>query len=303
MNAPKGRILDGLQAGTLAHDYAQFLQREDPLERWKDVVAHAEDIACSVDPGRYAMPKDLVDRLSGKVPGIRDLLANVEFADHAARRLGLRYAYLRFQQHALMLEATERLAADIRFPLGTFIEAGCFTGGFLHFLARRHPKARAIGIDVSPVALDVASDMARRMRLGRRMHWLEVDFLLAGRQGIESAIGTGMGRPVVFLCNMISTLGHRFADVPAVAPWQIEAGLISYWVRQGAMVILCERHDHPDLLLETLVHAGDWQGANADVAVLARQHLPTTMQMTRDNLVGKWSNAMTCVLGFHGRQA
>ena len=300
MNAPKGRILDGLKAGTLAHDYARFLQRHDPLDRWEDVVPHAEDIPCSVEPGRYAIPADVVDRLSGKVPGIHDLLANVEFADHAARRLGLRYAYLRFQQHALMLEATERLAADIRFPLRTFIEAGCFTGGFLHFLAKRHPKARAIGIDVSPVALDVASDMARRMRMARRMHWLEVDFLLATRPGIESAIGTGIGRPVVFLSNMISTLGHRFADVPAVAPWQLEAGLISLWVKQGALVIVCERHDHPDLLLETLVHAGDWKGANADVAVLAREHLPTTMQMTRENLVGKWSNALTCVLAFHG---
>jgi len=303
MNAPKGRILDGLQSGTLAHDYARFLQRHDPLERWEDVVPHTADIPCSVDPERYDIPADIVDRLSGKVPGIRDLLANIEFANHAARRLGLRYAYLRFQQHALMLEATERFAADIRFPLRTFIEAGCFTGGFLHFLAQRHPRSRTFGIDLSPVALDVASDMTRRMRLARRMHWLEVDFLLAGRPGIETAVGVGIGRPVVFLCNVISTVGRRLADMPAVAPWQLEAGLISYWVKQGALVIVCERHDHPDLLLETLVHAGDWQGANADASVLARQHLPTTLEMTRDNLVGNWSNAITCVLAFHGRQA
>ncbi len=58
------------------------------------MVPHAEDIAWPVDPERYDIPANIVDRLSGKVPGIRDLLADIDFANHAARRVGLPYVPL-----------------------------------------------------------------------------------------------------------------------------------------------------------------------------------------------------------------
>lgn len=127
-NAPTGGIPGGIQPATRVHDYASFLRRHDPVDPWEEVVPHAAPLGRSVAPGCYNVPADVLDRLGAKVPGLRDLLATEAFADHSAPRLGLRHASTRMQQHALMPEATERIAG--------------------------------LGLDVSPVALDAAAALA-----------------------------------------------------------------------------------------------------------------------------------------------
>ena len=55
--------------------------------------------------------------------------------------------------------------------------------------------------------------------------------------------------------NMLGTLGQQWDNYPAVDSWHANANLIAYWVRQGAAVLVCERHKDPEVLIETIIRA------------------------------------------------
>ncbi len=68
------------------------------------------------------------------------------------------------------LVGRDRLIAELAPGAGAVLEVGCGTGRNLVAMARRYPKARLYGVDVSTAMLDSAAAAIARRRLSARVH-------------------------------------------------------------------------------------------------------------------------------------
>jgi hypothetical protein len=278
-------------------EYLNFIQKLDKIEKWQDLAPLTIPLKSGIKS--YTIPWDIIKSLSNKVYGINDLCQNIEHTDQIAPILGLRYSYLRMEQLGAMLDVVESFLASIDVDTNTFIEPGCFTGGFLNYLAIKYPWCNTIGFDVSPVSLDVAAELSKSLKTSERTHWLEADFGLVRKELIEEFVDIKIKRPVVFISNFISYIGRAFEYAPCIDKWHVEIGLISYWVNQGAIVIISERNDTPNIFFEKLVKEGRWSHPKTKGIMLKNWIDYTTMDMTKENPTGEWLKCRMCVLAFY----
>jgi len=69
-------------------------------------------------------------------------------------------------QDRFTVEAYRRLSALVTRPHAAVLEAGCGTGRFSALLGRQFPRARVVGIDVSPTAIATARKVAEALGCG-----------------------------------------------------------------------------------------------------------------------------------------
>ena len=74
--------------------------------------------------------------------------------------------------------------------------------------------------------------------------------------------------------------------------------MISYWVNNGATVVLAERHPDPATLMNTIVHSAEWLKPNCKASIMCQFNVPTTDNMTPDNPLGEWHESEGCVIRF-----
>lgn len=291
---PRGKLAKSLQEhGHLGHAYHDFLQSQQPIARWEDVGLLAEPIPIDT---AYPIDWKLANRWAAACPALGRVLGEAELFDSLSVLLGWQYAWTRFQQHLFLLDVIEDLFAEQ--PPNLILEPGCFTGGLLHFLAASLPDVPCVGFDISPVSLDVCAHYSDRLGRDNRPLWIEANFCQIEPAHLPESMQPRVAGGLVILSNAIEALGKAFQCFPYANTWSLRSQLVSYWVNQGATVLLCERHPDLDDLLNTIVYQGRWEKEGCTGAVLKRFKAATTVEMTETNPLGDWVNADCGVLCF-----
>lgn len=281
--------------GQLAQAYHAFLQSIQPVDSWSNVGTLSEPIPPRAD---YPIDWSLVQRWTAACPALASVMEQVHDFDLIASALGWNYAWTRLPHHLYLLDAIEQMAIDTSFRPSIVLEPGCFTGGLLHYLANHWRDVPCVGVDVSPVALDVCSYYSDALTDTNRPLWLEADFSQFRPSDLPDALGACTDGGLVIFSNVIESLASSFARFPYLDQWSAKARLISYWVNQGAVVLLAERHSDPNTLMHTIVNSADWQQPGCTAAILREFTAPITTHMTPDKPLGEWSLEAGCVLRF-----
>jgi hypothetical protein len=293
---PTGKISDHLEEhGQLARDYFTFLQSMQPAESWGDVRLLAEPIPPKAE---YPIDWKLVSRWAASCPSLAGVMATVQDYDLMAPILGWNYAWTRFPQHLHLLEAIEDMVITEAFKPTIVLEPGCFTGGLLHFLAAHWSNVPCVGLDVSPVALDVCSHYSDRLPQINRPVWLEADFTQIQPAHLPDKLGERVPGGLVILSNVIEGLGKSFERYPYLEQWTPRSLLFSYRVNQGATVLLSERHADPQLLRDSILERANWEQLGCTAQVMKSFTVPITHEMVPDNPLGDWQEEQGCVIRF-----
>lgn len=289
-------IADTLEGhGRLAHNYHTFLQSMQPAETWAEVGTLSEPIPPKAE---YPIDWNLVSRWAASCPPLAGLMNSVKDYDLMAPRLGWNYAWTRFPQHLYLLDAIEQMIVVDGFKPTIVLEPGCFTGGLLHFLANHWDDVPCVGFDVSPVSLDVCSYYSDHLEMKNPPVWLEADFAQITPDNLPHGLGGHLEGGLVILNNVIENLGKSFTRYPYLDQWTVKSRLISYWVNNGANVLLSERHLEPATLMNTIVHSAEWLKPNCRASIMCQFDVPTTDNMNPDNPLGEWQEAEGCVIRF-----
>jgi hypothetical protein len=294
---PHGRIADFAPLkGGLPAAYLQFLKDNENVEKWENVIPLEEPIetkgvACP-------MPWDTISKLAHYAANLPGACKEVEWGNELAPFAGLRYAYTRLQQHAHLLSALENLLPTLAIAPTGIVEIGCFTGGLIHFLAREMPSIQMVGFDISPIALDVAAMLAERLTPDHRPRFLSADFALVRPEFIPEEAKKAFERPVILLTNVLHAIGQQLSFSPAVSQAHAEAGLISYWVNNGALVIVCERGNDPERSVQEWIDQGRWESDSCRVEILSDFQCWTTRNMNPDSRLGEWFHSDASVAMF-----
>lgn len=292
---PTGKIIDWIVGhGHLARAYHDFLQSMQPAATWNDVCTLQEPIPPKAE---YPIDWRLVSRWAASCPSLAGVMASVQDYDAMAPELGWNYAWTRFPQHLHLLDAIEEIFDEAGRKPSIVLEPGCFTGGLLHYLAE-HWQVPCIGFDVSPVALDVCSHYSDQCVLKNRPLWLEADFSQIQPGNLPEKLGANVAGGLVILSNVIECLGKTFARYPYLETWTPRSLLISYWVNQGATVLLCERHPDPPVLRDSIMQRAEWEKPGCTAQVMAEFTVPITHEMVPDNPIGQWRDECGCIIRF-----
>ena len=293
---PQTKISDSLHGhGQLGRAYHDFLQSMQPVKKWGDLGTLAEPIPPKAE---YPVDWELIRRWAASCPSLAGLMESVQDFDLIAPRLGWNYAWTRFPQHLYLLNAIEEMVVMEAFKPTIIIEPGCFTGGLLHYLANYWGIVPCVGFDISPVALDVCSHYSDRLEGSNSPLWLEADFSQVRPEDLPSQLGEHIDGGLVILSNVFESLGKSFTRYPYLDQWAAKSRLISYWVNNGANVLLCERHADPDHLMDTIVRRAEWLQPNCKASVRCRFTVPTTVNMIPENPLGDWEAVEGCVIRF-----
>ena len=84
--------------------------------------------------------------------------------------------------------------------------------------------------------------------------------------------------------------------------WHAEAGLISYWVNQGALVIVAERGDNPESRLHELIEKGRWDSEGCIAKIMLDFECWTTREMNPESPLGEWFHSEASVMAFFNRE-
>ncbi len=293
---PTGKIIESLNGhGFLAGDYYAFLQAIQPAETWDDVGVLPDPIPPKAE---YPIDWTLVSRWAASCPPLAGVMSSVQDFDFMGPRLGWNYAWTRFAQHLHLLDVIEDLFDGGGNKPTLVIEPGCFTGGLLHFLADRWQDVPCVGFDVSPVSLDVCSHYCDRLEQKNRPHWMEADFSQIQPAHLPNKLGNRVSGGLVILSNVIESLGKSFERYPYLEIWTPRSLLVSYWVNQGATVLLCERHAEPSVLAKSIVERAEWEKPGCTYEVMRTFDEPITANMVPDNPLGDWGYEHGCVIRF-----
>jgi hypothetical protein len=293
---PNGKLAAELEhCGDLASRYFSFLSESDPLEDWEDVAPLAEAIAVEK---QYPVDRDLVRQLAAVCPSLTRVASAVETHDAIAPLVGLRYAWSRFSLHARLLNAIEVLFPPDGVTPTMVLEPGCFTGGLLHFLANLWQDIPTEGFDLSPVSLDVLKHLSGTLCLQNPPSVIRADFTQIGIGNLPPELREHVKGSLLVLSNMLGTFAQQWDNYPAIDSWHANANLIAYWVRQGAAVLVCERHKDPEVLIETVIREAEWEEGDCMPVLFDVFEALSTHKMSVDNPVGEWFMAHTCVIGF-----
>lgn len=293
----RGQITDHpIFSESTAREYLRFLQRVEPLDAWADVKPRETPVIA--EPEAYEYDEHTVERLIHLSPALSGAVDSILCHNKAANVVGFRYALTRCVQHASILLALEEIfSARSRKP-SLVIDVGCFTGGLIHYLASKWEDIPCVGFDVVPLALDVCHAIESELQLKNSPHWLEANFALVTPDMLPDEIRNGIRGGVVILSNVIEYIGNTLAPTEVIDGWYAKGRLISYWVNQGACVILCGAHEDPDCLRDTLVQAGSWEQKGCTANLLFDFESPTTSDMTDELPLGSWEVARSHVIAF-----
>ena len=293
---PTSKVIDWINGhGSLSANYYGFLQSMQPVNTWADVGTLAEPIPPKAD---YPIDWTLVRRWAASCPPLAGVLASVQEYDLMAPQLGWNYAWTRFPQHLQLLDVIEELFDAESHEPTIVIEPGCFTGGLLHYLADHWDGVPCVGFDVSPVSLDICSHYSDKLEQRNRPVWLEADFSQIQPSSLPDKLGERVAGGLVLLSNVIESLGNSFERYPYLDTWMPRSRLISYWVNQGATVLLSERHDDPRLLRDSIMERAEWEKPGCTAEVMTSFTVPITHQMVPDNPLGEWHEETGCVIRF-----
>ena len=293
---PNGKVLDWINGhGCLAANYYGFLQSMQPVETWEQVAPLAVPIPPKAE---YPIDWDLVARWAASCPPLAGVMQSVRDYDLMGARLGWNYAWTRFPQHLHLLDVIEELFDGVARKPTIVLEPGCFTGGLLHYLAEHWNDVPCVGFDVSPVSLDVCSHYSDKLEKQNRPLWLEADFSQIQPGNLPDNLGKRVAGGLVILSNVIESLGESFERYPYLDTWIPRSRLISYWVNQGATVLLSERHDDPPLLRDSIMDRAEWEKPGCTAEVMTSFTVPITHQMVPDNPLGEWHEETGCVIRF-----
>jgi hypothetical protein len=145
-----------------------------------------------------------------------------------------------------------------------------------------------IGFDVSPVSLDVCSRYCDKLEQKNRPQWLEADFSQIQPTYLPDKLGDRVPGGLVILSNVIESLGRSFERYPYLEKWTPRSLLVSYWVNQGATVLLCERHAEPQVLANSIVERAEWPKPGCTCEVVRTFDEPITTNMVPENPLGDW---------------
>lgn len=293
---PTGRIDQVLRShGMLARLYHQYLHAKLPIDNWEDIGEMATPLPQKIE---YPIDWKLVGRLAAICPPLPGVVESSVSYNGLALKLGWHYAWSRFAQHAHLLDIIEHLYLPEKPGPKLIIEPGCFTGGLLHFLADHWPKTKCLGMDVSPVALDVCSKFSDELKQRNRPVWLEADFCQIRPEELPNNLGENVRGGLVIISNAIESLWHSFARFPYLDKWNIRSRLISYWVNQGCTVLLAERHPNPDHLLDTIIEQGAWESDGCKGHLLRTFSVMITEGMGEASALGTWKEVNGFVMAF-----
>jgi hypothetical protein len=293
---PTGKVIDWVKGhGQLAHRYHDFLQSVLPAETWEDVGTLPEPIPPKAE---YPIDWKLISRWSASCPPLAGVMNAVQDYDLMAPQLGWNYAWTRFPQHLHLLDAIEEIFdAEGRKPT-LVLEPGCFTGGLLHYLADHWDNVPCVGFDVSPVSLDVCSHYSDRLKQKNRPIWLEADFSQIQPGSLPNNRGDRVPGGLVLLTNVVESLSKSFQRYPYFDLWTPRSLLISYWVNQGATVLLTERHPDPGFLAQGIVERAEWEKPGWTCEVMRTFTTRITHNMNTTNPLGEWQEESGCVIRF-----
>lgn len=293
--SPSGRPIDWINGhGSLAADYFGFLQSMHPVKTWEDVGTLAEPIPPKAE---YPIDWKLISRWAASCPPLAGVMNAVQDYDLMAPQLGWNYAWTRFPQHLHLLDVIEVLFDAQGHTPTVVLEPGCFTGGLLHFLAD-HWRVPCVGFDVSPVSLDVCSHYCDRLQEKNRPIWIEADFSQIQPGLLPEQVSEKIAGGLIILSNVIESLGKCFSPYPYLDAWIPKSRLISYWVNQGATVLLNERHADPPLLRDSIMERAEWQKPGCTAQVMQSFTVPVTNNMNPGNPLGEWNEEPGCILRF-----
>ena len=291
--APPGPISEAMRGRSqLARDYWGFLNSVDPMKRWKDISPLPEPIATD-----KTYP-DLLQKERVLREYFPSLLYQVEIArdfGEMARHLGFRYAWTRLIMHATILDVLSKYCSETKPPL--IVEPGCFCSGLIHFL----PTAWGIdymGFDLSPVALDVCRSLATKHGIGDRVSLHSGNFLQLTTDQFAGMTNHPIDSTMILLSNFSSSIKSDWLMYPCLSAgngWVAYATLVAYWVKAGATVVLCERHDDPKWVQEAMVHFGSPITPNLQCDLVAKFGTPA-------NPIGDWEQAQSFVAIVYGAE-
>jgi SAM-dependent methyltransferase len=291
--APKG-VIDLAEHGTLAQQYHEFLYQHDPLNNWDDIVPLLDPIEVE---GLTSPDLKTVGEFAASCPELASVMSARNVYDHAALKSGLRYAWSRLQPHAHLLNVLEQHFADEQLP-SVVLEPGCFTGGLLHFLAMKLNAVPHIAFDLSPGALKVASKFTKSLEHPNPPTWLEANFLHMRPEMIPLNLGKHCNRGLVILSNIVETVRIQFERYAYLDTTYCMANLISYWVNQGCVVLVADRHDAPDEFFEVLSrHLNCENGTRA--FMLDKFEAWSTHHMDEEKPIGDWYYPCHYIFGFY----
>jgi len=293
---PNGKVIDWINGhGSLSANYYRFLNSMQPVETWEEVGPLPVPIPPKAE---YPIDWTLVRRWAASCPPLAGVLASVQEYDLMAPQLGWNYAWTRFPQHLQLLDVIEELFDAESHKPTIVLEPGCFTGGLLHYLAQHWNDVPCVGFDVSPVSLDVCSHYSDKLENRPRPLWLEADFSQIQPSSLPDKLGERVAGGLVLLSNVIESLGKSFDRYPYLDTWLPRSRLISYWVNQGATVLLSERHDDPRLLRDSIMERAEWEKPGCTAEVMTSFNVPITHEMVPDNPLGEWHEETGCVIRF-----
>lgn len=289
-----GPTATAVQASSkLAKDYYAFLLSVDPLQRWEDLRA----LPTPIDTGKdYA---NLVERekvLRDFYPSLVHHATVAHTFGEMARRLGFRYAWTRFFMNAVMLEVFDKFLSAKKPSL--VIEPGCFCSGLMHFLPEKW-GVRYLGIDVSPASLDVARLLASQIGGGKDLQLINGNFLQLTTTQCEQIVGQPLAGTVVLLSNFFSSVKHDWELFPCLLEadcWPAYSALVVYWVKAGAIVLINERNEDPQMIVDSIQHFGAPIVPGLQCDLVTEYETYITTQMTVENPLGEWQQSKACVV-------
>lgn len=288
-----------LQHG-LASKYLQFLQNIEHIENWEDVEPLGDPIVLEKEV--RCIDDELIQKLQKISPVLGESCRSLQFGNLLSTRLGIRYAYSRLHIHSHLLSAVDDVLSAILDRTSSIVEVGCFNGGLLHFVAQHYSPIQTVGVDLSPVALDLASDLSKCLKIDPMTLWLETDFALIEKDKLSEELKPFFLRPLIVLSNVIVDIGNELGRSPAVDELHAQAGLISYWVNQGAVVLVCQRNDTPEEYLQALINNGRWEGDDCLAIPLEYFDCWSTEHMDKDNPLGEWIHCKAGTFLFYNRK-
>jgi hypothetical protein len=285
----------------LPKEYLAFLREHDPIENWEDVVPL--DKPLKTKEVEYPIPWDDIQKLQHYAPSLKSTCEGVDFGNKLAPVLGLRYAYARLEHQAHLLNHLNDLVVMAGDQLSGIVEVGCFNGGLLHFIAQQYSPVQTVGFDLSPVALDVAASLSKSIGTKPKTLWLEANFALLTHDRLEGQFNEIFSNPLIIFSNVLTGIGHQLTPSPEIVDsTHAKAGVVSYWVNQGAMVLVVERHDTPEDYLKALIEKGRWEGDDCEAISLQVFEGWTTKEMGVENPLGQWYRSKIGVFLFFNKK-
>ena len=259
----------------------------DPLTHWEDIIPLAEPISTEKT---YDYDLEAVRYWSSVCPHLVGAATSQSLYDAIAPVLGYRYAWSRVHMHCRLLTALEQWYDGKVLPTN-IIEPGCFCSGLIHFLPTVW-DATYCGIDISPIALDVFRALEKADQLAGKRVLMRADFQVVGETQLRPHIDGDLSNSLIIIANLLGGIQSNWKHFPSVDTSIITAWLVSYWVNEGATVVVCERNKNPEEHIQYIGEHGRWD-ADVKMTLLDEFIATATSGMSQEQPLGEWEEVRT----------